>query len=99
MTNKTFHPNGKDTVTLSAGIATGSVALDPLSNVVRVQNKGPNEVFIHFGDSAVAATLSHMPIAVGATETFTKGTLTHVAGICGGTTDTATVRFTCGEGL
>lgn len=98
MTIKTFHPNGLLTATIAASAASSSTALDQFSDAVRIQNKGPNEVFIQFGNSAVAATTAHMPIASGATETFTKGALTHVAAICGAG-ETATVRFTCGEGL
>lgn len=98
MTHKTFQPNGLLTATLAATPASARVQLDQFSMVVRVQNKGPNEAFIHFGDNAVAATTSHMPIAAGATETFTKGVTTHVAAICNAA-ETATLRFTSGEGL
>lgn len=98
MTNKTFHPNGLLTASLAVTGASSRVQLDQFSAVVRVQNKGPNEAFIQFGDGTVTATTSHMPIASGATETFTKGIATHVAAICAGA-ETATVRFTGGEGL
>lgn len=98
MTIKTFAPNGQNTASISAGAVSASVALDEFSAAVRVQNKGPGEVFLQFGKSGVTATVSHMPVASGSTETFSKANATHVAAICAGA-DTATVRFTSGEGL
>lgn len=95
---KTFQPNGSDTVTLAASSTNAAAALDQFSHAVRVHNKGPSECFINFGLVGVVSTTAKMPVASGATETFTKGNLTHVAVICAGT-DTATVRFTSGEGL
>lgn len=98
MTIKTFAPNGQNTATIVASSVTARVALDPYSAAVRVQNKGPGEVFLQFGDINVAATVSHMPVASGSTETFSKANAAYVAAICAGA-DTATVRFTNGEGL
>lgn len=99
MTIKTFSPNCLLTATLAASAASSNTAIDQFSSVVRVQNKGPNEVFIQFGgNSGVTATTSHMPVAAGATETFGKAAYTHVAAICNAG-ETATVRFTSGEGL
>lgn len=95
---KKFMPSGLDTVTIAAAAASASAALDQHSDVVRVQNKGPNEVFIHFGDAAVTSTTAKMALASGATEIITKGKATHVAAICAAT-ETATVRFTAGEGV
>lgn len=98
MTIKTFAPNGQSTATLAATATSGNVALDQFSSAVRVHNKGPNEAFIQFGASDVAASVSHMPIPAGTTAVFTKGIATHVAGICAAT-ETATLRFTSGEGV
>lgn len=96
--HKTFMPTDADTVSIAATITSARVALDQYSSVVRVQNKGPGEVFIQFGSGTVVSTTAKMGIASGATETFTKGAATHVAAVCAGA-DTATVRFTNGEGL
>lgn len=95
---KPFMPADALTVSISATSTSASVALDPNSSTVRVHNKGPNEVFIRFGDSTVISSAARMPVPVGAVNTFTKGAATHVAAICAAT-ETATVRFTNGEGL
>jgi hypothetical protein len=53
--------------------------------------------FIHFGDASASASLTgSMPIAAGATETFTKGSAPYVHVISSGT---PTLYFTAGEGL
>ena len=97
MTLKTFMPSGADTVLLAAGVASARVQLDPTSAAVRVVNDGAATAFIQFGDSTVASTTTKMPIKAGATETFTKGSSTHVAAItASGTTN---LYFTNGEGL
>lgn len=98
MTMKTFMPKGDDTVTIAATVASANVALDQFSNAVRVVNAGTAMAFIHFGSGVgTAATLTKMPVASGATETFTKGTSNYVAAITA--SGTATLYFTNGEGL
>lgn len=94
---KTFMPSAL-TVKIAATTASNSIALDTLGNTVRVVNAGASLAFIHFSkDPAYAATNGNMPIAAGATETFTKGAASYVAAIAAsGTTD---IYFTVGEGL
>lgn len=94
---KTFSPTQDDSNSLLAGVTSSRVALDPLSSVVRVVNDGTATAFIQFGDSNVTATLAKMPVRGGATETFSKGTATHMAAIvASGTTQ---LYVTAGEGL
>lgn len=94
---KTFMPNGQDTATIAATVASARVALDPTSNAVRIVNAGAADAFLHFGDVNVTADTVKMPIKAGATETITKGANTHVAAICA--SGTTTLYFTSGEGL
>jgi hypothetical protein len=98
MTLKTFAPSGADTVQLSATAASSRVAVDSLSSVVRVLNAGPNTAYLQFGDGSVSSTTAKMPIPVGSTELFTKGSATNVAAICD-TGNTAVLYFTPGEGI
>lgn len=98
MTIKTFAPNGQNTVQLAATSASASVAIDPYSSVVRVLNTGPNLAYIRFGQAGDAATLSRLPLPVGAAELFTKGAAPYVAAICDAG-NTATLFFTAGEGI
>lgn len=94
---KTFMPNGQDTATIAATIASARVALDPYSNAVRIINKGAEDAFIQFGDENVTATTAKMPITSGATETFTKGSATHMAAVTA--SGTAILYVTSGEGM
>lgn len=95
---KTFAPNGAAlTAQLVAGTASSRVAVDQYSTAVRVLNAGPSLAYIHFGDSAVTAANTRMPIPVGNTELFTKGIATHVAAICD--SGEAVLYFTSGEGI
>ena len=94
---KSFMPNGQPTASATATTATARLQLDQFSNVVRLRQAGTSEVYIKFGDSTVTATLTDMPVASGATETFTKGSATHVAFIT--SAGTAAVAFTNGEGV
>ena len=96
MTLKAFAPSGA-TVKISATTASSSVSLDQYSACVRVMNAGPNIAFLKFSFGASTATLTDMPIAVGATEVFTDATSNTVSAIC--ETGTASVYFTNGEGL
>jgi hypothetical protein len=98
MNLKAFAPSGQGTATISATSAAQRVAIDANSSAVRVVNKGPGEVFVLFGDNTVTSTTGHMSVLSGATEVFTKGSYGYVSVICAGT-DTATVRFTSGEGM
>lgn len=94
---KTFMPSAL-TVNVAATTASAIIPLDPLGNTVRVVNAGASMAFIHFTkDPAYVATTGNMPIAAGATETFTKGAASYVAAITA--SGTATVYFTVGEGL
>lgn len=95
---KPFMPTDADTVSISASSTSARVALDQNSSAVRVYNAGPGVAFITFGGSSVTSTVNRLPVPVGAVEKFTKGGTTHVAAICAGA-DTATLRFTNGEGL
>lgn len=94
---KTFAPSGSPTVLLAASTTTSSASLDPNSSTVRVVNVGASMAFIKFGTGALTATAADMPIASGATETFTKATADKVAAIT--STGTATLYFTNGEGI
>lgn len=94
---KVFTPSGA-TVNIAATAASASVAIDGNSNVVRVYNKGPNVAFVSFSLGASTATLTDMPIAVGATEKFTKGMGNTASAICAAT-ETATIYLTCGDGI
>ncbi len=96
MTLKTFFPSGT-TVSIAGTVASASATLDANSAAVRVVNAGPNMAFIRFTTGASTALLTDMPIAAGATETFTKASANTVSAICG--TGTATLYFTNGEGL
>lgn len=100
MTLKTFSPAGGgvgSTVSIAGTIASASATLDAYSAAVRVFNAGPNVAFLRFTTGASTATGSDMPIAAGATETFTKGSATNVSAICA--SGTAALYFTNGEGL
>jgi hypothetical protein len=95
---KTFSPNSAaDTAQLSAGTTSARVALDVNSAVVRVLNAGPSLAYLQFGDGSVTSTNAKMPIPVGATELFTKGTLSHAAAIVD--SGSAVLYFTPGEGI
>lgn len=94
---KAFAPSGS-TATIAATAASASVAIDPNSSVVRIYNKGPNVAFLRFTVGASTAAVTDMPIAVGATENFTKGTASVASAICAAT-ETATVYATSGEGM
>jgi hypothetical protein len=98
MTIKTFTPDGAATTTIAGAAASASATLSQFSNCVRVYNAGPNKAFIRFGTGVTTALATDMPIAPNSTEVFTKGATTTVAGICSGV-ETATLYFTCGEGL
>lgn len=91
---KSFAPSGS-TVTLAATAASASVALDQYYGAVRVYNKGPNVAFIRFSTGASPAVLTDLPLAVGATETFSKGTGNNASAICAAT-ETATLYLTNG---
>lgn len=97
MTLKAFAPSGAPTAKISATIASASVAIDQSSAAVRVMNAGPNIAFLKFSYGASTATITDMPIAVGATEVFTVATNNVASAIC--ETGTASVYFTNGEGL
>lgn len=94
---KTFAPNGSDTATMVATTASASVSIDAHSNSVRVVNTGAAMAFLRFGATSATATTADMPIASGATETFTKGSADKVAAITA--SGTATLYFTSGEGM
>lgn len=96
MTLKTFFPSGT-TVSIAGTVASASATLDANSSAVRVFNAGPNVAFIRFTTGASTATGSDMPVAAGATETFTKGSANNVSVICA--SGTAAIYFTNGEGL
>ena len=94
MSNRPFQADGA-TITLAVTTSSaGSTAAPTNSAQVRVYNAGPNLCFIRFGQGTMTATTSDMPLAVGATEIFTKGGASGVAAICG--TGTATVYVTPG---
>lgn len=94
MSNRPFQADGA-TITLAATTSSaGSTAVPTNSYQVRVHNVGPNLCFIRFGQGTMTATTSDLPLAVGATEIFTKGGASGVAAICG--TGTATVYVTPG---
>lgn len=99
MTLKTFAPTSAATAAIAATTTSAAVNLDAYSNAVRVVNAGPNFAFLKFQTQAapVDATLTDMPLAPGATETFTIGSADRVAAICA--TGTAALYFTNGEGL
>lgn len=97
MTLKTFAPKGDATVPIAGTTSSATGLLDVYSNAVRVVNAGPNMAFIRFTTGASTAVATDMPIASGATETFTKGSADRVSAICA--TGTAALYFTNGEGL
>ncbi|MES2148597.1 MAG: hypothetical protein V4508_02280 [Pseudomonadota bacterium] len=97
MTLKTFAPKGDATVPIAATTASASAALDKYSSAVRVVNGGTAMAFIRFSTGAATAVVTDMPIASGATETFTKGSADTVSAITA--SGTAALYFTNGEGL
>lgn len=84
------------TVALSATVATARVAL-PLGKQMRIRNFGADNLFVRFGDSAVNAAVTDMPIGVNESVILTPPVgATHIAGICG--TSTALAYITGGSG-
>jgi hypothetical protein len=102
LTPTPFAPYTANTAALSATTSTARVALNRQTNgpqgaiTCRIHNAHSSVVFIKFGDSAVDATTSSMPIPAGGVEVFSIGDSTHVAGITG--TGSGTVYATCGMG-
>lgn len=93
---KPFAPNAP-TITLSATTTSSENTTLPADCAqIRVHNAGPNVAFMRWGNVALTAVTTDMPIAVGATEVFTKGSNKRIAAICG--TGTATIYVTPGEG-
>lgn len=70
------------TVNLAATDVSARVAIPLNSGTVRLANPGTSVIFVRFGDGAVAATTSDMPILPGTAEAFGIGGVSHVAGIC-----------------
>lgn len=97
MTLKTFAPKGDATVTLAVTTTSSSGTLDIYSSSVRIHNAGTALAFIRFGTGTTTALTSDMPLASGATETFTKGSADKIAAIAA--SGTATLYVTNGEGL
>jgi hypothetical protein len=96
-----FTPKGA-TVSLAVTAATGRVALTAPGGSggsdVRLYNAGGATVFVAFGNSAVEAAITSMPIPSGAVEVFSAGPgSTHVAAITAA--GTATLYATTGRGL
>lgn len=102
-----FRPTDQSTVSLAATATTGNVALegDPAMAYLIV-NEGPSTAFFRFGSSSVTATVpsgatgGSTPIQPGTTQTFRPPVTdaTHFAAICG-TSGTATIYVTAGEGV
>ncbi|MES2323276.1 MAG: hypothetical protein V4633_13510 [Pseudomonadota bacterium] len=97
MTIKTFMPKGDATVTIAVTVASASGTIDSNSSAVRIHNAGTALAFIRFSTGASTAVTTDMPIASGATETFTKGTANTISAIA--ESGTATLYVTNGEGL
>ena len=93
-----FYPNNGSTsleVTASTGAST-AVAISPAPQVM-VTNTGAQTAFIKFGGSAIAATVTGIPVVAGATKVFTlDSTMGYASAIT--TTSTSAVYFTGGKG-
>lgn len=79
---RNFTPGG--TVSLAVTSSSGNVAMasSPSSRKdIMIYNSGSEAVFIKFGNSAVTAATTDMPIPAGAWGVFHAGDTTHVAGI------------------
>lgn len=98
--NYVFQPGLSNTTAISATGTTSRAALNKPSNpgalTVRIHNAGAVTVFVQFGDSAVEATTSHMPLPANVVEVFSVGAATHIAGITA--SGSATVYLTTGFG-
>lgn len=92
---KLFTPGA--TVSISATSTSGSASVTAANNSVRVDNLGPNKVFIRWGAGAQTAVTTDMPVPNGATEIFDKGRADTLAAICA-SGETATLYVTSGEG-
>ena len=96
-----FTPNTEATVSITCGVSTASVALNPKgAKAVRVKNiDATNIAYVNFGDSTVVATTTHsVPIGAGETAGFSLGSAqTYAAAIC--TAGTPIVFFTPGNGV
>lgn len=90
------------TVNLTAGVATGNVALTaaPNGGEVRICNLGTVPAFINFGTSSAvtAALATSIPIPAGAVEIFTlPATVTYLAAITA--SGTTALYATTGKGM
>lgn len=89
------------TATLSVTATTGSVTFNVNATApsphARVYNQGTKDCYIKFGNSAVTAAVTDMPVKAGSTFVFNCHGQKYIAAICGGT-DTTTLLITPGEG-
>lgn len=109
--NALFTPHSQQTVSITCGTASASVALvvtgstSTLPRALRVKNiDATNIAYVNFGVAGVVATVpsgsvgGSVPIGAGETAGFSIGVaVTNVAAIC--TAGTPVVYFTVGEGL
>ena len=95
----TFAPSG-GTAVIAATTVSGSAVLPfgsaAAGNNIRVYNDGPSLVFIKIGTGTVTASVTSIPLPVGAVEVLSKGANDTVAAVT--LSATANVYVTPGNG-
>ncbi len=95
MSSSLFSP--KNTQTVVATTTSATTAFSSIGTTMRLAVTGTLPVFIAFGDAAVVATLSSMPLFPGGPELFdTPARMTHFAVIT--ESSSSRISITMGEG-